>query len=98
MGVDKKGRMGRVGGMKDKIEVYLGNWGTIVCFNKEHREYLIAAKALSEIKQSVASWHGAWLDSDMQKKYEESERIAQENCDKLWEVIPDKTEDLSKSH
>lgn len=80
------------------ISVSLGNWGTIECLNQEHKDYLIVAHAYSTIRQAVASWQGAWLSKEMKAEYEKKEREAKQKCDELWDKIPDKTDDLSKSH
>ena len=81
-----------------KIEVYLGNWGTVVCFNEQHREYLIAAKAHREIYQAILSWYRAWLSPQMKANYKATEVKARAKCDALWAAIPDRTDDLTKSH
>ena len=80
------------------IEVYLGNWGTIVCLNEQHREYLIAARAYRDIYQATLSWHGAWLYPTMEAEYQAAEAKARAKCDALWAAIPDRTDDLTKSH
>ena len=80
------------------IEVYLGHWGVIRCFNEQHRAYLIAAKALQEIYQSIQSWQGGWLYFTMEAEYQEAEATARAKCNALWDAIPDKTDDLTKRH
>ena len=80
------------------IEVYLGNWGTVICQNAEHRTYLNAAKRLSDIKSAIGSWHGNWLSEKMKQNYLKNEQSAQSECERLWLLIPNKTNDLSKSH
>jgi len=80
------------------IEVTLGNWGTIRCHNLEHRNYLIAAKRRSEIGEAVESWSGDWLTDEQEREYLESEQKALAECNRLWELIPDRGDDLSKSH
>ena len=81
-----------------KIEVYLGNWGTVVCLNEQHREYMIAARAHRDIFQSILSWRGAWLTPTMESEYQAAEATARAKCDALWAAIPNRTDDLTKSH
>jgi len=78
-------------------EIYLGNWGTVIFQNEQHKNYLILAKNLRDIQSSIASWHGEWLSNEMEKNFLKSEAEAKAKCDKLWELIPDK-DNLSKSH
>jgi len=85
-------------GYMKSIEVLLGSWGRIECLNEQHRAYLIEAKKLSEIKQAVASWRGGWLSKGMEEEYRVVEEERKHKCDLLWEAIPDRTDDLSKSH
>ena len=80
------------------MEVYLGNWGTIRCFNKQHREYLIAARAHRDIFQSINSWNGAWLYPIMKQEYSVALAEAKSKCDALWDAIPFKPGYLTKSH
>jgi hypothetical protein len=84
--------------MTNRIEVTLSNWGTIICFNEQHRKYLIAAKEYSDIKSTNASWFGQWLSPDQEKEYMTAEIVAKAKVEALWDAIPDKTDDLSKSH
>ncbi len=81
-----------------KLEVYLGNWGTIVCFNEQHKEYLKAAKNHRDIYQAITSWYNKWLTPTMQQEYKIAMEESKSICDSLWDAIPDKTEDMSKSH
>ena len=80
------------------IEVFLGNWGTIRCLNEQHRKYLIAAKNYSDLRKATLSWNNNWLYPEMEKEYFTAETRAKNLCDILWFFIPDKTDDLSKSH
>lgn len=79
------------------MEIYLGNWGTIVCDTVEFREYIIAAYDYSEIRKNAASWHGAWLYPKMEGEYLEAEKQAKIKCEILWEKLPDK-ENTWKKH
>ena len=81
-----------------KTEVYLGNWGTVVCFNEAHREYLKAAKNYRDIYQATLSWYMSWLTPTMEREYKTAMEEAKSKADTLWDAIPDKTDDLSKSH
>lgn len=76
----------------------LGNWGVIQCLNEEHRTYLIAARRYADYKAAFASWVGAWLYPTMESEYLMAVRLARIKCENLWRAIPNKTEDLSKSH
>lgn len=81
------------------ISIRLDGWGLIECLNEQHKEYLIAAKQLSTISQSVNSWQcNGWLSDSMRDKYMSRQQETRKECERLWELIPDKTDDLSKSH
>ena len=80
------------------LEVYLGNWGTVVCLNEQHREYMIAAWNCRDIESATNSWHGAWLYPAMESEYNAALVEARAKCDALWNAIPDRTDDLIKSH
>lgn len=84
--------------MKNTLEVYLGNWGTVICFNEQHREYMIAARAHRDIYSATNSWNGAWLHPTMEAEYRTALAESQAKCEALWAAIPDKPGDLRKSH
>lgn len=81
-----------------RIEVYLGNWGTVICHNEAHKTYLRAAKTFRDIQSSVCSWQTCWLSASQKEDYLRHESEAKAFCEKLWDLIPNKTDDLSKSH
>jgi len=79
------------------IEVTLGNWGTVRCHNEQHRDYMIAAKNVRDIFQSILSWTNAWLYPEQKTEYEAAHATALAKAEALWQAIPDRG-DLTKSH
>ena len=72
-------------------EIYLGNWGTIVCHSTEQMDYLIAAYNYSEISKSVQSWEGHWLSPEMEAAYKKSLEDARIKSENLWEKVPNRS-------
>ena len=80
-----------------KIEILLGNWGTVTCTSKEDETYMRAAHELKEVYQATQSWFGRWLYPAMEGEYQAAVQAAKVKCETLWELIPDK-ENLRKMH
>jgi hypothetical protein len=71
-------------------EIYLGNWGTIICNSEQERNYMKAAHNLKDVYQNTLSWHGTWLYSTMEAEYLAAVQAAKVKCETLWKLIPDK--------